>query len=450
MPNLHHNHPTTVTGHANFSLWSSCRRKIIATMRCSGGMSRHRKTTTKSPSVEDIKTAIPESSPDDKSEVLKEAVKRLQSDGDGDLLRGAMEVRELAKGDSEARTNFRLIGAIPPLVAMIDSGDLCSQISALYALLNLGIGNDMNKSAIVEAGAVHKMLNLIDGSLGSPGSDLTAAVIANFLGLSALDSNKSVIGSSGAITFMIKTLKSLIKFNTTDTSSQVIEDCLRALYNLSILASNVLLMIEVDGFIPFLLSMIGRDVDVSDRILLILTNVVSTSEGRHAISSACDAYTILVDVLSWMDSPDCQEKVAYILMVMAYKSNGDQQAMIDAGIMSSLLELTLLGSTLAQKRSSRILEILRVKKGKHVSKNIGGGVGATISEPLCGSNDRTESMDSSNSFSNTNAVKHLVEQSLENNLRKIMKRANLRQELVSLAHLKPSAASYSSSKSLPF
>ncbi|KAI3713633.1 hypothetical protein L1987_72216 [Smallanthus sonchifolius] len=448
-------------GDGSFKLWSSCHRKIIATMRCSGGMSRHRKTA-KSPVAEGIKTAVPEcrsgklvkimkmpeSSPQGKSVMLKEAVRRLQGGGDGEVLRGAEEVRELAKGDSEARTNFGLLGAIPPLVAMLDSGDLDSQISALYALLNLGIGNDLNKSAIVEAGAVHKMLDLIESqSDGSPDSDLTAAVTANFLGLSALDSNKSIIGSSGAVSFLIKTLTSLIEANT---NSQVIQDSLRALYNLSILPTNVLAMIEVNGFVPFMLTTIGGDSEISDRILLILTNIVSTPEGRCAISNVCEAFTILVDVLSWMDSPNCQEKVTYILMVMAYKSNGDHQAMIEAGIMSSLLELTLLGSTLAQKRSSRILEILRINKGKQVSKNIGGGAGATISAPLCGSNDETESTDSSSGFSNTNAVKHLVQQSLQNNMRKIVKRANLQQEFVSSAHLKSSVALYSSSKSLPF
>ncbi|KAD3641541.1 hypothetical protein R6Q59_004160 [Mikania micrantha] len=456
--------PTTT---ANFKLWSSCRRKIIDTMRCGGGLSRHRKTV-KSSAAEDVKTTVPEcrsdrikesgkfatlmkmpeSASEEKMVMLKETVKRLQGGGDVDVLRGMKEVRELTKGDSEARTEFRLLGAIPPLVAMLDSDDICSQIYALYAILNLGIGNDLNKSAIVEAGAVHKMLGLIESQIeDSLSPDLTAAIIANFLGLSALDSNKSIIGSSGAISFLIKTLKSTVK---ADTNSQVVQDSLRALYNLSILPSNVSVMIEVNGFIQFLLTAIGGDTEISDRILSILTNIVSTPEGRHTMSTAHDAFTILVDVLNWMDSPDCQEKVTYILMVMAYKSNGDHQAMIEAGIVSSLLELTLLGSILAQKRSSRILEILTINKGKQVSENIRGGVGTILSAPLCGSTAKTESVDSSSGFSNAYAVKHLVDQSLHSNMRKIVKRANLQQEFVSIENLKSSVASYSSSKSLPF
>lgn len=468
--NDHRTHPT-VDGDGNFRLWSSCRRKIIDAMRCSGGISRYRKNVkspvAKNPKLEEMKTSTAECRSDTNknngnhkgsenlSELmklsessssedvrLKEVVKRLQSGGDGDALGGAREVRELAKGNSEARTNLALLGAIPPLVGMLDSDDLDSQISALYALLNLGIGNDLNKSAIIESGAVHKMLDLVESPMeGLPNPDLSAAIVANFLGLSALDSNKPIIGSSGAISFLIKTLK-------TNTNSQVIQDTLRALYNLSILPSNVLPMIENNDFVSFLLTMMGGT-ESSDRILSILSNVVSTPEGRTAVCTITDAFPILIDVLNWMDSPNCQEKATYILMVMAHKSYGHRQALVEAGIMSSLLELTLLGSTLAQKRSSRILEIMRINKGKEVSKTYGGGVGAPVSAPICGSVD-TESTDPSNCSPNSSAVKHLVELSLQSNMRRIVKRANLPQDFVPSEHLKKSVASFSTSKSLPF
>lgn len=413
-------------------------------------MSRNRKTVTvTAPKTsiseyrsDTIKSISSEKVLDDEQVKLKEVVKLLVSERNEEVLLGAKKVRELAKEDSEARSNFGLLGAISPLVGMLDFKDLDSQISALYALLNLGIGNDMNKSAIVEAGVVHKMLDLIECTLddGSPNQDLLEAIVANFLGLSALDSNKPIIGSSGAIPFLIKTLRS---FATSDKNLQVIQDSLRALYNLSILPSNVLPMVEIDNFVPFLLNAIG-DIEVSDRILSILSNIVSTPEGRRAVSIVQDAFTILVDVLNWVDFPNCQEKVTYVLMVMAHKSYVDRQAMIDAGIMSSLLELTLLGSTLAQKRSSKILEILKNNKGKQVSC-----VGATLSAPLCGSTD-TESSDSSSRYPNNNAVRQLVEQSLQSNMRRIVKRANFPTEFAPLEHSRSSIASFSTSKSLPF
>lgn len=486
-------HPTTTAagGGGNFRLWSSCRRKIIDTMRCGGGGYRHRHTA-KSPVVEKPKeeerkrsecrsdviqnqknikikkseklsellrmseswSSEEEEDVKKKVEVLEElkrVVKGLQCGGDAEVLGSAREVRRLAKEDLDARTTLALLGAIPPLVAMLDSDDLDSQIAALYALLNLGIGNDPNKAAIVKAGAVHKMLDLIESPNedGLPNPDVSAAIVANFLGLTALDSNKTIIGSSGAISFLIKILKNSAKSNI---DSQVIQDCLRALYNLSILPSNVSPMIEIDGFVPFLLTTLG-DMEVSDRVLSILSNVVSTPEGRKAVSVVQDSFQILVDVLSWTDSPNCQEKATYILMVMAHRSYRDRQTMIEFGVTSSLLELTLLGSTLAQKRASRILEILRIDKGKQVSETFGGGgIGSNVSAPLCGSVDpiSTDPSEDGRTMSDENrAVKHLVQQSLHSNMRRIVKRANLPQDFVPSEHFK-SLTSMSTSKSLPF
>ncbi|KAL1168093.1 hypothetical protein V6Z11_A05G061900 [Gossypium hirsutum] len=368
-------------------------------------------------------------------EELKRVVKELQVEDKERNVQAAGRVRSLTKEDSEARVTVPMLGSIPPLVAMLDFQDSDSQIAALYALLNLGIGNDANKAAIVKAGAVHKMLKLME-SPNEPNQAVSDAVVANFLGLSALDSNKPIIGSSGAIPFLVKSLKIL----DTNSRSQARHDALRALYNLSISPSNISFISEAD-LIPFLLNALG-DMEVSERILSILKQ----------------SFPILVDVLNWTDSPGCQEKASYILMVMAHKAYGDRQAMIEAGIVSSLLELTLLGSTLAQKRASRILEVLRVDKGKRVSENFGGNMNAAVSAPICGS--------SSSSSTNLNgkeclveeagmmseekkAVKQLVQQSLQNNMRRIVNRANLPQDFVPSEHFKSLTAS-TTSKSLPF
>ncbi|XP_044471502.1 protein spotted leaf 11-like [Mangifera indica] len=383
-------------------------------------------------------------------EELKHVVKELQVEDEVKRREGACKVRLLAKENSEARVTLAMLGAIPPLAGMLDFEDVDSQVAALYALLNLGIGNDVNKAAIVKAGAVHKMLQLID-SPNAQNPSVSEGIVANFLGLSALDSNKPIIGSSGAVPFLVKTLKN----SDGKSSSQAKHDALRALYNLSIFPANTSYILETD-LIPFVLNTLG-DMDLSERILSVLSNVVSTSEGRKAISVVPDAFPILVDVLNWTDSPGCQEKSCYILMVMAHKSYGDRHAMIEAGIASSLLELTLLGSTLAQKRASRILECLQVDKGKQVSESYGGeNLSATVSAPIFGSSsastntggvtiDEEEDMMSEEK----KAVKQLVQQSLQNNMRRIVKRANLPQEFVPSEHFKSLTAS-STSKSLPF
>ncbi|ESQ46562.1 hypothetical protein EUTSA_v10000153mg [Eutrema salsugineum] len=440
----------------NSSSGSAFRRMIIHAISC-GGSSRYRRglqedktyftktisdskpatigrddSASKSEKLSDllnlavIETGVETKKKGKTLEIMKRVVRDLQTEaaedgGDEKKLAAAAaasEVRLLAKDDTEARVTLAMLGAIPPLVSMIDDSSIeDSQISSLYALLNLGIGNDANKAAIVEAGAIHKMLKLIE-SLKPPNQAITEAIVANFLGLSALDSNKPIIGSSGAIIFLVKTLEE-------NSSSQAKEDALRALYNLSIHHQNVSFILETN-LIPFLLQTLG-DMEVSERILSILTNVVSVPEGRKAVGAAAEAFHILVDVLNWNDAQKCQEKAIYILMLMAHKGYGDRKAMIEAGIESSLLELTLVGSALAQKRASRILECLRVvDKGKQVSAPIYG----TFSSSSLG-RERDNEVRMSDE---RKAVKQLVEQSLQSNMKRIVKRANLPQDFITSQH----------------
>ena len=75
-------------------------------------------------------------------EELKRVVKELQVEEEEKKRKAATRVRLLTKEDLEARVTLALLGTIPPLVAMLDFEDSDSQIAALYALLNLGIGND--------------------------------------------------------------------------------------------------------------------------------------------------------------------------------------------------------------------------------------------------------------------------------------------------------------------
>lgn len=286
----------------------------------------------------------------------------------------------------------------------------------------------------MNAGAVQKMLRLIGSQCSPPVSD---AIVANFLGLSALDSNKPIIGSSGAIPFLVSTFQNPNPNpNPSSTSRQ---DALKALFNLSIAPSNISNLIAAD-LAQHLVSTIG-DMEVSDRALAVLANLLSTSHGRRAVSRSGNAFPILIDVLYWFDSPACQEKAVYILMIIAYKRYTDRTAMIESGIISSLLELTLLGTPLAEKRASRLLEILTMDKGKAVSYQI-------KSEPL---DWKRRVRNEVRMSEERKALRCLVEQSLQCNMRRIVRRANLP------GHSAPSdrfptmaPTSSSSSKSLPF
>ncbi|KAJ4745674.1 ARM repeat superfamily protein [Rhynchospora pubera] len=353
----------------------------------------------------------------------------------------ALEIRRMAKEDADARETLAMLGAIPPLIGMLDAHldlDLDSQITPLYALLNLAIGNDMNKAAIVKAGAVHKMLGLIrPESPPEVYNPLSEAIVANFLSLSALDANKQIIGSSGAVPFLIKSLRQ---------NKNCRLDALRALFNLSIVAANSQHLIEA-GIIDTLLTAIG-DMEVTDHALATLSNLVASSaEARQHLSRANDSIPILIDVLGWTDAPSCQEKSAYILMVMAHKSHADRAAMCEAGISGALLELTLIGTPLAQKRSSRILEMMRSKKGKEISES-----SFAVSAPMAmeGKGKAKVEEVAGEMSDEKMAVKQLVQQSLHCNMRRIARRANLPEEIMPVERLNKVLAVSSTSKSLPF
>ncbi|KAG6470130.1 U-box domain-containing protein 4-like [Zingiber officinale] len=374
-------------------------------------------------------------------EELQGVVARLQLDGrnaggDG---RGeaAAEARRLAKDEPEARETLAMLGVIPPLVALLDSDDSNALIDALYALLNLGIGNELNKAAIVKAGAVHKMLSLIDSGSSQAVSE---AIVANFLGLSALDSNKPLIGALGAIPFLISAVRSR------DSSSTAKQDSLRALFNLSLASANLPFLID-DGLVPALLDSVC-DMEVSERALAVLSNLVFSGEGRRAVAHCNDAFAVLVDVLWWSDAAACQEKAAYVLMVMAHKGHVSRAAMIGAGAISALLELTLLGTPLAQKRASRLLEILTAHKGKGALEEVSSSCISSVSAPQCAA--VSAHLDTDEGMSEEKkAVKVLVQQSLQSNMRMIVRRANLPQDFAPSDRLLALTANCTS-KSLPF
>lgn len=185
--------PTTTSG-GHFRLWtafsaSSFRRKIFDAVSC-GGSSRYRHhghddvadAPIAAPAAADGLTAIlPEEKPKPKPrpkksngkseklsdllnmadwseseadvaatkkkvealEELKRVVRDLQADDSANRTEAASRVRSLAKENLDARGTLAMLGAIPPLVGMLDSGDVDAQIASLYALLNLGIGNDV-------------------------------------------------------------------------------------------------------------------------------------------------------------------------------------------------------------------------------------------------------------------------------------------------------------------
>ncbi|KAJ7547943.1 hypothetical protein O6H91_08G110800 [Diphasiastrum complanatum] len=317
---------------------------------------------------------------------LQQLIAQLQQDGTAEMQAKAAEsIRYMAKDCAEARTTLATLGAIPPLVAILDSSNSSCQSSALLALLNLAICND-NEVAVQEA------------------------AVAAFLSLSALDANKPIIGASGAVPLFVKMLK--------NGSSQGKKDALRALYNLSICSKNVSMIVE-SGAISHILSMFSEP-EVAETALALIGHMAEAEIGRKAINNDKDIVLVLSDVLGWGNAPKCQERALYLLMLVAHHSWAQRQALINAGGISALLQLVLLGSNLSQQRASRILDYLRYDRRQV----------RAVSAPLAsGFQQQQQQQDldyeSLEITEERKVVSEMVQQSLQRSMDRLVKRACL-------------------------
>jgi hypothetical protein len=340
----------------------------------------------------------------------------------------AAEARLLAKDCPTAREALATLGAIAPLVSMLDSTSRFCAHTALLALYTLAIGNDLNKATVVDAGAVSKMLDLMQ----SPEPAMQEAVVANLLSLSALDRNKPLIGASGAVSELVAILRR--------GGEQIQSEALRALYNLSLAQCNIKPLVEADAttVVIELLKTSRNAPATAEKALAVVGNMVAAPLGRKSITEA--SLETLIAALGFQFSK-CQERAAYILMVMAHHSFGHRQAMVERRAIPALLEVSLLGSALTQKRAVRVLECLREDREQ----------GRPMSAPL-GPPRKAHSMPKeydTQASEGSKIVNRMVQQSLEQNLQRIVRRANLP---APVNHMRaPSSLSgCSSSKSLPF
>ncbi|KAH7416091.1 hypothetical protein KP509_14G074600 [Ceratopteris richardii] len=259
-----------------------------------------------------------------------------------------------------------------------------------------------NKSLIVRSKGLQRLLPLMQNS----DVKVQAAATSLLLSLSALDSNKEEIGLSGFIPALINLMQ----------KDHTRRDALRALYNLSISPCNVEHIVKGGG-VPFLLDAVSN-ASLTSKSLATLSNLAGTVVGRDAFGELKDvAYAVLVDAVRWVENAKCQERAVYILMMIAHHNPLQHDAMIAAGAIPVLLELSLLGSALARKRAARTLDSFRRSK--------------VCSAPQQRQSEEFEILCSNGSQSMPRAssekkvVDGLVKQSLYRTMQRITRRANL-------------------------
>ncbi|KAI4306395.1 hypothetical protein L6164_029676 [Bauhinia variegata] len=356
--------------------------------------------------------------------MIQRSVKKLHFGSWEEKEIAAEEIERLAKDDVKVRKFLTELGVVQVLVSMVASTVGSRRRSGLKALIQLANGTYTNKALIVEAGILSKLPKKID-HVDEPTRNEIAELL---LSLSSLANTQFPLASLDFLPILKDILQSSSSFDAKESS-------LGAIYNLSTVLENAGPFVS-SGIVNILLE-VSSTKELSEKALATLGNLVVTLMGKKAIENSPMVPENLIEILSWEDQQKCQEYSAYILMILAHQSSSQREKMAKAGIVAVLLEVALLGSTLAQKRAQKLLQWFKderqVRMGPHSGPQTRRvAIGSPISQREAKEGKRL--------------MKNLVKQSQIRNMEIITQRANAAGESSKLKSLVIST----SSKSLPY
>lgn len=361
---------------------------------------------------------------EDDAVVLQKSVKRLHFGNWEEKEKAAGDIERFAREDVKTRKLMAELGVIQMLVSMVDSDGGCRRQAALKALIALANGTFTNKALMLDAGILSKLPNNIDVVEESTKGLFTELLLS----LSLIANTRFSLASSEILPFVIGVLES-------GSRAEIKELCLSTLYNLSSLLENAGPLVS-NGAVHTLLSQSSIK-EISEKALATLGHLVVTLMGKKAMEDSPMVPKSLIEALTWDDRPKCQELSAYILMILAHQSSSQREKMAKAGIVPVLLEVSLLGSPLAQKRAMKLLQWFKDERHERMGPHSGPQTGRILAlgspvSPREGQKGKK-------------MMKSLVKQSLYKNMEMITRRAN-----ATGAESSKSLVISTSSKSLPY
>lgn len=291
-----------------------------------------------------------------------------------------------------------------------------------------------NKLHIVKAGLLKKLPQLTDDKDLSRSQELALLVLS----ISSLANTDFPLSSSELLPFLVATL------SAADVPSDTKLPCLAALRNLSTKLEHVRDVVS-SGAVRALLSL-SLDRKTSEAALSILGDLAAAStSGRKAMEEDEAAPRALLEAMTWHESARCQEHATYLAMVLAHGSRALRRRMRQLGIVQALLEVSLLGSPLAQRRAAKILQWFKEEGQGRIRTHSGPrmegeGTSCHDNDDDVIANDGREAKGCRDT-----TVNKIVKQSLDRNMKSILRRATASVDLTNVKLLVTS----SSSKSLP-
>jgi len=264
----------------------------------------------------------------------------------------AKELRQLAKRMSSIRTlfgNSRMINLLMrPFSPGTASADPDLHEDLIATLLNLSI-NDTNKRLLAEN--VRVITFLID-SLKSGTVQTRSNAAAVFSSMSSLDSNKHIIGKSGAIKYLVDLLE--------EGDPSAMKDAASALFKLCFARENIERTVR-EGAVQIIL---GKVVDhvLVDELLSLLALLATHTKAVEALVNH-GGVRFLLDILRENTVERIKENSAVILHLICFHDR-DKRVEIREEEMAkaTISRLVQNGSSRAKRKASSILHCLGIDK----------------------------------------------------------------------------------------
>ncbi|XP_074295748.1 U-box domain-containing protein 6-like [Silene latifolia] len=282
-------------------------------------------------------------------------------DGDEDLstkLKVVEQIRRLLKDNEEAREFMGDHGFVEALVHFLKSGVTEGNNLALeggaMALFNLAVNNNRNKELMLNAGVV----TVLEQMMAYPNS--YGLIAALYLNLSCLEAAKQIIGSSKAVSFLIKLLVS-------KTYSQCKLDTLHSLFNISTYPSNIPNLLQygiVNGLLLLLVE--PRDPTWTEKSIAVLINLGSNNTAKEAIISAPGLVGALAAILDTGD-PIEQEQAVSCLLLLCQGHEKCSQMVLQEGVIPSLVSLQVNGTSRGRDKAQKLLMLFRKQRQRDLS-----------------------------------------------------------------------------------
>ncbi|XWS44218.1 hypothetical protein CRYUN_Cryun15aG0025400 [Craigia yunnanensis] len=219
------------------------------------------------------------------------------------------------------------------------------QVNSVAVLVNLSL-EKVNKVKIVRSGLVPALIDVLKaGSL-----EAQEHACGALFSLSLDDDNKTAIGVLGALQPLMHMLRS--------RTERTRHDSALALYHLSLVQSNRSKLVKI-GSVPVLLNMV-KSGHMTGRVLLVLRNLASGSDGRDAVLDSGGVECLVSLLESELDEStrDGCVAVLYGLSQEGLRFKGLAKA---AGAVEGLVKVERMGSKPAREKARRMLEMMKAR-----------------------------------------------------------------------------------------